>query len=577
MKLQTLVRKLVTAVACIILILLTVGMLFIFTPANRLPKGAIVTNGYDCARIGTSILERGGNAAEAAIAALFCEGVSMPQSMGLGGGFLLTIYNKTTGEVWSLNARETAPGASTANMFNGNSTLSQRGGTAVGVPGELLGYWYLYQKFGGNLPWKDLVEPTINLCKTGVYVTSFLAGIYKSRKELLYADPVLRDIYINPLTNDTYLEGEYVKRPRLAKTLEVIAEEGGTALHNGSLTEAFVQDIKTHGGIITVEDMNNYRPEWQTSVQATLLGNHTLYTSPLPGTGMVLAFILNILSDFIDTTKPFTNITTQQRIVESFKFGYGMRTLLGDANFLNNSDELVSQLLSKEYAESIRKRIFDYQTFQDPAYYGANTTLVQDHGTAHVSILAPNGDAVSVTSTINFLFGAGFASNSTGIILNDEMDDFSSPNLTNGFDLPPSPANFIEPGKRPLSSMVPSIIVDKNGDVEMVTGAAGGTKITTSVALAIMKHLWYGMDLQTAVNDKRLHHQLFPMQISFETAYATEDTEIVELLSLIGHRYNITDDDGFAAMTCISRKNGNNNVMTGVYDKRRAGSVKYVR
>ncbi|KAJ8927317.1 hypothetical protein NQ314_020231 [Rhamnusium bicolor] len=566
--------KLFGALLLLIILLTTIILVVTFTPTQEYAKASVATNGYGCSEIGKSILEKGGNAADAAIAALFCEGVSMPECMGLGGGFLMTIYNKTTGEVWSLNARETAPAAATENMFHGNSTQSLRGGKAVGIPGELIGYWYLYHRFGGMVPWKDLVQPTIDLCKKGVYVTKFLDGIYKSRKDLLYADPVLRDIFIDPTTNETYVEGQYVKRLRLAKTLEIIAEEGGYALHNGSLTEAFVNDIREKGGIITVDDMKNYTPEWQVPVQATLLNNQTIYSSPLPGSGIILNFILNILSSFLNLEEP-KSITNYQRIIESFKFGYGKRTLLGDRKFVDIED-VVANLSSKEYAEEIRRYIFDTKTFQDPSYYGANTTFVEDHGTAHISVLAANGDAVSVTSTINFIFGAGFASNSTGIILNDEMDDFSSPSLINGFDIPPSPANYIVPGKRPLSSMCPSIILDENKDVIMVVGAAGGTKITTTVAQIIMKHLWFGMDIKSAIDDKRYHHQLFPMQISFESDYNKEDTYIVDSLHNIGHNYTTSNDEGFAAVTSISRSMARLGSVFGAFDKRRPGSVSYL-
>ncbi|KAJ8927316.1 hypothetical protein NQ314_020230 [Rhamnusium bicolor] len=493
--------------------------------------------------------------------------------MGLGGGFLLTIYNKTTGEVWSLNSREVAPAAATEDMFHSDPTLSQRGGLSVAVPGELLGYWYLYQKFGGNLPWKDLIQPTIDLCKSGVKVSSYIANTLRNNKNALYSDPVLRDIFIDPTTNETYLEGQYIKRLRLARTLEVIAEEGGYALHNGSLTEGFVKDIRDNNGIITVEDMNNYTPEWQEPVHIKFSGNESLYSSPLPGSGVILAFILNILNNFIDVNEP-NSVTTYQRIIESFKFGYGRRTELGDAKFAQ-VDELVANLTSKSYAEYIRQYIFDNQTFQDPSYYGANTTLVEDYGTAHISVLAPNGDAVAITSTINFIFGAKFASNSTGIILNNEMDDFSSPNITSGYDIPPSPANYIVPGKRPLSSMCPTIILNENKDVLMIAGAAGGTKITTAIALVIVKHLWLGMDIQSAMDDKRIHHQLFPMQITFEGNYATEDVEIVEGLHKIGHNYTIQRTDGFAAVTSISRYNTNGHVR-GSFDRRRPGTVSYL-
>ncbi|CAG9812861.1 unnamed protein product [Phaedon cochleariae] len=187
----------------------------------------------------------------------------------------------------------------------------------------------------------------------------------------------------------------------MARTLQIIANEGGDALHNGSLTKDFINDIKQHGGIMTEEDMQNYQPKWQKPVQAKLYQNHTLYASPLPGSGMILAFILNILSDFLDLKNP-NSITTNQRIVESFKFGYAIRTEFGDPDYTDFTG-LLENLTSVDYIDSIRSRIFDNQTFQDPSHYGAKNDLTEDHGTSHISVLSPEGDAVSVTSTINFM------------------------------------------------------------------------------------------------------------------------------------------------------------------------------
>ncbi|KAJ8923080.1 hypothetical protein NQ315_001632 [Exocentrus adspersus] len=566
------------SVVALAILVVVIGLLVYFlngvlfnVKENQIAKASVVTNGNHCAEIGTSIMAKGGNAVEAAIAASLCEGVASPESMGLGGGFLMTIYNKTTGEVFAINSREVAPAAASENMYAGNETLSQIGGLAVAVPGELVGYWTLYQRFGGNLPWRDLLQPTIDLCRNGVLLNTRAETVLRNNKQHILNDPVLSDTFINPSTNEPYVEGDYVQRPRLAKTLETIAEEGGYALHNGSLTEAFVQDIRDRGGIITADDLLNYKPEWLEPITTTFYRNDTLYTIPLPGSGVILTFMLNILDSFVDLND-FYSVTTHQRIVEAFKFGYGRRTELGDPNHVD-VQALVANLTSKAYAEDIRSLIYDNQTFQDPLYYGADTATVEDHGTAHISVLAPNGDAVSITSTINFYFGAKFASNSTGIILNNQMDDFSSPNITNGYDVPPSPANFIRPGKRPLSSMSPSIVVDSNGNVILITGAAGGTKITTTVALLIIKHLWFGMDLKTAVDDKRLHHQLFPMSITYEGGYSAEAVDIVEALYDIGHNYTIqAASDGFAAATSISRHRIDSKV-TGVSDRRRPGSV----
>ncbi|KAG5890285.1 hypothetical protein JTB14_031882 [Gonioctena quinquepunctata] len=539
---------------------------------NKFSKGSVVSNAVGCADFGTDILQKGGNAVDASIATLFCEGVAMPSTMGLGGGFLMTIYNKTTGEVWSLNAREVAPAAATADMFHGKKELSLAGGLSVAVPGELRGYWSAYRRFGGGVPWKDLIQPTIDMCRNGVYVNSFVAGVVQENKDALYADVVLREIFFDPKTNKTYKEGEYYTRPRLARTLEIIAEEGVDALYRGSLTDGFVRDIKNHDGIITAEDLRNYDVEWQTPIQANLSGNLKLYTAPLPGSGMVLTFILNILDQFLDVENP-SLLTNYQRIVESFKFGYARRSELGDENFVD-VDELVEKMVSRNYAGEMRNKIMDDWTSQNASYYGAKFVIPEDHGTAHISVLTPEGDAVSVTSTINFKFGAKFASNSTGIILNDQMDDFSSPNIINVFGIPPSPANFIAPGKRPMSSTCPSIILNEKNDVVMVIGGSGGSKITSSVASVILNYLWFGMDLKAASDASRMHHQLFPMEVTMEEEFSLGNNYIVDGLKRIGHHVAFANEKGFAALTAIS-KNKDNSV-TGVFDKRRPGSVSYV-
>ncbi|CAG9813957.1 unnamed protein product [Phaedon cochleariae] len=548
----------ITAIlALAVVVIVAVALAVVLPRSESANKGVVVSNGYCCSSIGVDIMKKGGNAVDAAIATLFCEGVTLPQSMGLGGGFLMTIYNRTTREVHSLNARETAPEAATEDMFHGDPNLSLNGGLSVAIPGELAGYWSAYQKYGGGVAWKELVQPSIDLCKQGIYVTKYMAKVLKDIEDDLYADPVLRQDFLDPSTNETYLEGDYFTRPTLAKTLEIISEEGGYAINNGSLTANLVKDIRDNNGIITVEDMRNYRPVWQTSIRATLAGNNTLYSAPLPGSGIILAFILNILDGILDTTNHFS-ITNYQRIIESFKFAYAKRTELGDVNDSLEINQLIANLTSRAYAEGIRSRISDNSTSQDGSYYGATKSLTEDHGTAHISVLAPNGDAVSVTSTINYIFGAKFASNSTGIILNDQMDDFSSPNITNVYGVPPSPSNYIRPGRRPMSSMTPSIVVDGNGDVLMV----------------IIKHLWFGINLKESSESKRFHHQLFPMKVDLEDEFRTQDTYVAEGLAAIGHNVSFSPSgSGFAAVTCISTNKGQS--IVGYADKRRTGSATY--
>ncbi|KAI4456640.1 gamma glutamyl transpeptidase [Holotrichia oblita] len=507
---------------------------------------------------------KGGSAVDAAVAALFCEGVAMPQSTGLGGGFFMTIYKKSTNIIRTLNAREVAPGAAYEDMYGGNASLAAKGrkeqlilqigisnldrtntqinmfigGLAVAVPGELLGYWEAHQDFG-LLPWADLVQPTIDLCRKGHLVTPYLATMFKARQQTLLDSPSLRSLR---------------KREKLADTLEIIAKEGARALYNGSLTEIFVKDIQDFGGIITVEDMNKYNVEWLDPIKVDLPFNQTLYTFPLPGSGAIVTFIINILKGFVDYGQG-ESITNLQRMVESFKYGYGKRTELGDRKFVPGIDDLISNITSEDYAFAIRNGISDHATYNNPEHYGANTTLVEDHGTAHISILAPNGDAVSVTGTINLYFGAGIRSVNTGIILNDEMDDFGAPGISNSFGMPPSIANYIAPYKTPLSSMCPTIVVNDDGTVRMIA----------------IRHLWYNLTLEEAMERKRFHHQLFPMSIEFENAY---DMDIVEALANIGHNYTIAGaTDGFAAVTTIINNDGQ---IEASSDLRRPGAVAYI-
>ncbi|KAB0792868.1 hypothetical protein PPYR_14827 [Photinus pyralis] len=528
--------------------------------------GGVASNGFECAEIGSNILKKGGSAVDSAIATMACEGVAMPASTGIGGGFLMTIYIRENQSSVTLNAREVAPLHASENMYNSNPELSYKGGLAVAVPGELRGYWYAHKRFG-VLPWKEILEPVIDLCKQGNRVTPYMERTYKNNEWQIRKDPGLRAVFINPETNSTYKEGDYIKRLKLAETLEIIARDGANALYDGVLTQPLLEDIREANGIITEEDLRTYRPIWMEPLVSKLSGEQTLYTTPIPGSGPILTFILNVLNGYLDETD-INKVENWQKIVETFKYAYAKRSEMGDTDFVDVR-ELMRNLTSQEYAKAIREKITVDRTFYTPDHYGASfTASKEDHGTANMVILAPNGDAVSVTGTINQVFGAGILSKSTGIILNDEMDDFASPGITNQFGVPPSPANFIRPKKHPLSSMCPSIIVNRDGDVVLAIGAAGGTKITTAVALTIMRHLWFGEALSPAIAASRLHHQLMPMHIDHESTF---DEGLLHSLRDIGHKTNeVPSASGFASVTAIST---NGKVLNGSIDPRRGGSV----
>ncbi|CAK9822860.1 Glutathione hydrolase 1 proenzyme [Anthophora retusa] len=509
-------------------------------------KGAVSSNGQECAEIGATMLARGGSAVDAAIAALLCEGVASLHSMGLGGGFLMTIWDAYTKTADYLDARETAPYAAHEDMFQGDPNLAMYGGLAVAVPGEVRGYWEAHQKYG-KLPWSDLFEPTISLCATGSRVTKYLSSYLISKEPLIRAEKSLAEILINPATNKTWKVDDRIKRPRLAETLKLIARHGPEVFYNGSIADALVKEIKEFKGIVTKKDLQDYSVKWAKPIKSKV-GNLTIYTAPPPGSGAILTFIMNVLHGIVPN--PDQRIMWQT-IVETFKWAYARRTELADPDYVDIAS-ILDNLTSTDYANTIQQRIRIDRTCNNASYYGAVTVTPEDSGTSHVSVLAPDGSAVSVTSTINQVFGAMIRSRETGIIFNDQMDDFSSPNITNAFGLPASPANYIRPGKRPMSSMSPTIVLNENEDVRLIIGAAGGTKITTSVAIAMILNLWSGRNIKESIDECRIHHQLLPMTVQCEKGFSPD---VLKYLSSIGH--NITMFSGIgSAITAVSKQDG---------------------
>ncbi|XP_057325011.1 scoloptoxin SSD14-like [Microplitis mediator] len=531
------------------------------SPLGIYKKAAVSSSGEECADIGNKMLLKNGSAVDAAIATLLCEGVSSLHSMGLGGGFLMTIWDAKTKKAEFLNAKESAPAKATKDMYVGDATASKRGGKAVAIPGELLGYWEAHRKYG-RLDWADLFTPTIELCERGALVNFYLADRIKSKLSYIKAEPTLAEILIDPRTNSTWKVGDRIKRPRLAETLKAIAKYNVSVFYNGSMGEEIVKEIQGFGGIIEMNDLRNYRVEWKKPITSKL-GNLTIHSAALPGSGVILTFILNVLEKFLPMG--ISEEIFWQRIVETFKWAYAHRTELGDDRFVE-LDDLISNLTSKSYAEEIREKIKDNWTSNDPKFYGVITGTPMDSGTAQVSVLAPDGSAVSVTSSINQILGALIRSKSTGIIFNNQMDDFSTPNVANGYGLPPSPSNFIAPGKRPLSSMSPTIIVDEKREVQLVIGAAGGSKITTGVALTIIMNLWRQHNIKEAIDIRRLHHQLIPMSIAPESNFSSNTLEYLK-----GLNHTVTFDGWGCGVSAISKLNHPG--VTANSDYRRLGSV----
>lgn len=444
---------------------------------------------------------------DAAIASGLCIGTVNMFSSGIGGGgFMLVRLPNRTAEI--IDFRETAPAGAAEKMYTKEPWKSQTGGLSVAVPGEIRGYHTAHSLYG-KLRWTALFEDSIRIAEEGFVVSKTMEVRLRGIKDVVQSDEEFAAIFTK---NGTLLkEGDVCKRPKYAKTLKSIAADGPEAFYSGWIADDIISAINTTGGILTHRDLLSYSALRKEPLVGFYRGRK-IYSSNLPASGAILISILNIMEGY-DIPRDGLSPLTIHRIVEAFKHGYAERTELGDGDFLE-IEERLQEIIGKDYASLRRHNVSDDQTFP-VEYYQPKFEPVESPGTTHLSVVDSDRMAVAMTSTINLSFGSKVITKESGIILNDQMDDFSSPNITNAFGLPPSKNNFIRPGKRPLSSTTPTI-VETNGKLDLIVGASGGSMITTSTAQVIIKVLDLGMNIQEAISSPRFHHQLLPNKVLLE-------------------------------------------------------------
>ncbi|ODQ53923.1 gamma-glutamyltranspeptidase [Saitoella complicata NRRL Y-17804] len=492
--------------------------------------GAVATDIKTCSDIGGDIMKQGGNAADAMIASCLCVGTIASYHLGIGGGGFMLVRSPN-GTYDMIDFRESAPAALNETMYVADISTSLYGGLASGVPGELRGFEALHKKYG-QLPWKDIFAPAVKPGREGFIIQDTLASImHSSGYEFLYEQPTWA---IDFAPNGTLLGlNDTMTRKRYADTLETIGKYGADAFYNGPMANVTAKAIQDAGGIMTAADLANYTAVHRDPLHITYR-DYDLYSTSAPSSGGIALFARKILEGYNMSGIDNINVTTQ-RLVEAMKFAYGQRTELGDPNFVYNVSSFETEILQESTAAGLRAMISNTHTLNSTAYDPFSYEILWDHGTSHMVTADNSGLVVSLTTTVNLYFGSQVMVPETGVVMNDEMNDFFSPGSSNAFGYVPTEANFIRPGKRPLSSISPTIAQFKNGTFYVALGAAGGSRIITSNIQNLWHVLDQGMSASKALAEPRLHDQISPNATTFEYSY---DNATVAYLASAGH--NVT-------------------------------------
>ncbi|HEY4099841.1 MAG TPA: gamma-glutamyltransferase [Gemmatimonadales bacterium] len=493
--------------------------------------GMVASGSAIASEVGRDILKAGGNAVDAAVATGFALEVTHPEAGNIGGGGFMMIRMKD-GRTYALDYRETAPAAATRNMYLDSTGKaipgkSISGALASGVPGSVAGMLEAQKRFG-HLPLARVIDPAIQLARDGFVVDSFHARSIASaaRRFTQYSPAALAQYSID---GKPPAPGALLKQPDLARTLEAIRDHGRDGFYKGPVAKAIADEMQRDGGIITEADLAAYQPKWRDPVKATYRG-YTIYSMPPSSSGgATLALILNIMEGF-GPLPPFGSTALVHREAEAMRRAFTDRNrYLGDPDF--EKLPMLPTMESKAYATKLRESIDVNHATPTPPF---DPSIKDGPSTTHYSVVDGDGDAVSTTTTLNDSYGSAVLVTGAGFLMNDEMDDFATvPGKPNMFGLVQGEINAIKPGKRMLSAMTPSIVLDKSNKLYMVVGTPGGPTIITQVYHVISNVIDHAMSLPDAVAAPRTHHQGLPDEIDLDNGGFT--AALVDSLKAMGH------------------------------------------
>lgn len=507
---------------------------------------------------GVEILKQGGNAVDAAVAVGFALAVAYPEAGNIGGGGYMVIH-MADGRNAAIDYREVAPLAATRNMYlDENGKLTERsivGPSSVGVPGAVAGLTEALAKYG-TMSLAQVMAPAIRYATDGVPVDSLTLNSLRGGRKLIERFDG-RSVF---LPNDELpAYGSTLRQPALARTLRAIAERGRDAFYAGPIAEAWTNELRRGGGIITMDDLARYRPVWRDAVRSTYRGYTLLTMPPSSSGGVTITETLNILEGF-DSLPSFGSAGWAHLLGSAYQRAFIDRNeKLADPAFVSVP---IRELTDKRYAAKLRATIGNMHATPTAA---VTSTMREGTETTHYSVVDERGNAVATTTTLNNLFGSGVYVTSAGFFLNDEMDDFAAqPGKPNMFGLVQGEANAIQPGKRMLSAMSPTVVLDRDGSLLLVVGSRGGPRIITSTSQVILNVLDFKMTLADAMSAPRLHHQALPDSLLIEAAGVR--SEVADSLRAMG--YGLATGRGIGLVNAIMRVRGG---YEGVSDPRSTG------